>query len=167
LIKKKYNPGQLAQEQAEALVDTAETGYPVSTTCPVFMAIQPFKASPTLAPVAKSPSEDSRLAGDSDEFLFYAIVLTDPTNGLTFKTFSQALPVAWLDVPNDANQWVEEKMVEAIRLAVGIIAEDYVWHRMNAVRTTAELKNDDSAENKKTDHEATGKPGTGGSVIHV
>ncbi|CAG8698081.1 13626_t:CDS:2, partial [Dentiscutata heterogama] len=52
--------------------------------------------------------------------------------GLESLTFSQALPVSWLDVPYEENEWVEAKMVSVIKLAVQSIAQDYVWHRMTA-----------------------------------
>ncbi|EXX63740.1 hypothetical protein RirG_149570 [Rhizophagus irregularis DAOM 197198w] len=90
------------------------------------MAIQPTKANPCSLPT------NSETSTDSEKYLFYVIVLTDPTHKLTFKTVSQALPVSWLDIPHEENEWVELKMVQAIKLAVKTIAQEYVWHRMTA-----------------------------------
>ncbi|CAG8468768.1 1860_t:CDS:2 [Ambispora gerdemannii] len=89
----------------------------------------PAKANPYSLPVNKDP-ESSTTTTDSDQYLFYVIVLTDPTHNLNFKTFSQSLPMHWLDIPYEMNEWVEEKMVEALKLAVQAIAQDYVWARM-------------------------------------
>ncbi|CAG8576011.1 15492_t:CDS:2 [Dentiscutata erythropus] len=118
VIKKHYKPPQIVDEKIN---DTEQ-----QSICPVFMAIQPTKANPY------SLQNKSDAISDPDQYLFYVIVLTDPTHNLTFKTFSQALPVSWLDVPYEENEWVEAKMVSVIKLAVQSIAQDYVWHRMTA-----------------------------------
>ncbi|CAJ0643041.1 5509_t:CDS:2 [Entrophospora sp. SA101] len=100
-----------------------------SIICPVFMSIQPTKANPYVIPTLSSstPSTDNV----SENFLFFVIVLTDPTHNLTFETYSQALPISWLDVKYEENEWVEDKMVASIKLAVQTIAQDYVWHQRN------------------------------------
>ncbi|RGB33651.1 maintenance of telomere capping protein 1 [Rhizophagus diaphanus] len=126
MIKKHYKPPPSInekikeQDQQELLRDIP------TTTSPVFMAIQPTKANPCSLPT------NSETSTDSEKYLFYVIVLTDPTHKLTFKTVSQALPVSWLDIPHEENEWVELKMVQAIKLAVKTIAQEYVWHRMTA-----------------------------------
>ncbi|RUS13966.1 hypothetical protein BC937DRAFT_94535 [Endogone sp. FLAS-F59071] len=79
------------------------------------MSIQPCRAT---------------LAGSSPGHFLYVIVLSDPTHDLHHTTFSQALPASWLDVPYDENEWVEDRMVSAIRLGVQIVAQEYVWTRM-------------------------------------
>ncbi|KAF0488453.1 maintenance of telomere capping protein 1 [Gigaspora margarita] len=118
VIKKHYKPPQIDNENIK---DTEQ-----QSICPVFMAIQPTKANPY------SLQNQSDTVSDPDQYLFYVIVLTDPTHNLTFKTFSQALPVGWLDIPYEENEWVEAKMVSVIKLAVQSIAQDYVLHRMTA-----------------------------------
>ncbi len=90
------------------------------------MAIQPTKANPYSLPI------NNEITTDPEQYLFYVIVLSDPTHNLNFKTVSQALPASWIDVPYEENEWIEAKMVSAIKLAVQIIAQDYVWHRMTA-----------------------------------
>ncbi|CAB4409082.1 unnamed protein product [Rhizophagus irregularis] len=126
MIKKHYKPPPSInekineQDQQELLRDIP------TTTSPVFMAIQPTKANPCSLPT------NSETSTDPEKYLFYVIVLTDPTHKLTFKTVSQALPVSWLDIPHEENEWVELKMVQAIKLAVKTIAQEYVWHRMTA-----------------------------------
>ncbi|KAF9413037.1 hypothetical protein BGZ94_000863 [Podila epigama] len=99
-----------------------------ATNCPVFMAIQPcrvprngYKPS-TSDPNAKIPEKDM--------YVSYVIVLQDPTHKLEFESVSQSLPAHWLLIPYEENEWVEDRMVDCIRLAVGVIAQDYVWTRM-------------------------------------
>ncbi|CAB4400690.1 unnamed protein product [Rhizophagus irregularis] len=95
MIKKHYKPPPSInekikeQDQQELLRDIP------TTTSPVFMAIQPTKANPCSLPT------NSETSTDSEKYLFYVIVLTDPTHKLTFKTVSQALPVSWLDIPHE------------------------------------------------------------------
>src|SRR4051812_30984386 len=125
MIKKHYKPPSPVskineQDQQELLRDIP------STTCPIFMAIQPTKATPYSLPT------NNEITTDPEQYLFYVIVLTDPTHKLNFKTISQALPVSWLDIPYEENEWVEAKMISTIKLAVKTIAQDYVWHRMTA-----------------------------------
>ena len=126
MIKKHYKPPpsiseKIKEQDQEKLLRDIPT-----TTCPVFMAIQPTKANPYSLPT------NSEITTDSEQYLFYVIVLTDPTHKLSFKTISQALPVSWLDIPHEDNEWVEIKMVSTIKLAVKTIAQEYVWHRMTA-----------------------------------
>lgn len=103
-----------------------------ATSCPVFMAIQPCRVprhgySQSAASAAADPS--AKIA-EKDMFISYVIVLQDPTHKLEFESVSQTLPANWLLIPYEENEWVEDRMVDCIRLAVGVIAQDYVWTRM-------------------------------------
>ncbi|KAG1052006.1 hypothetical protein G6F43_005829 [Rhizopus delemar] len=88
--------------------------------CPVFMAIQPVKLS--MPAIDTEDTETHQLS--------FIVIMVDPTHGLKFKTYSQTIPLDWLDVPYEENEWIEDKMVEVIRMAVTTIAQDYVWTRM-------------------------------------
>ncbi|CAO3629824.1 unnamed protein product [Cunninghamella echinulata] len=112
--------------------------------CPVFMVIQPVKYS---------ISNDGTIPYQ----LVYAIVLEDPTNQLSFQTYSQSIPLSWLDIPYEENEWVEDKMVDVLRMAVTTIAQDYVWTRMSggkhlvqavqdASKNAQQLQNNNSEE---------------------
>lgn len=103
-----------------------------ATSCPVFMAIQPCRVprhgySQSAAAAAADPS--AKIA-EKDVFISYVIVLQDPTHKLEFESVSQTLPANWLLIPYEENEWVEDRMVDCIRLAVGVVAQDYVWTRM-------------------------------------
>ncbi|KAF9915005.1 hypothetical protein BX616_007115 [Lobosporangium transversale] len=108
-----------------------------ASVCPVFMAIQPcrvprhgFNASKAADASKGSEGETSSKAMDKDTFLTFVIVLHDPTHKLNFESCSQSMPAQWLLIPYEENEWVEDRMVDCIRLAVGVIAQDYVWTRM-------------------------------------
>ncbi|KAG0052906.1 hypothetical protein BGZ83_001991 [Gryganskiella cystojenkinii] len=102
-----------------------------ASTCPVFMAIQPCRV-PRHGYNASRPEDQAANAKimEKDMFLSYVIVLHDPTHKLEFESVSQSLPAHWLMIPYEENEWVEDRMVDCIRLAVGVIAQDYVWTRM-------------------------------------
>lgn len=95
----------------------------------MFLAIQPVRFSPLqLGDDAKSIDEDNQVV--------FVVMLVDPTNQISFKTYSQSIPLSWLDVPyEEENEWVEEKVTEVIRMAVTTIAQDYVWTRMTGAKT--------------------------------
>src|ERR1043165_1589732 len=117
MIKKHYKPPlSISEKIKEQDQDKLLRDIP-TTTCPVFMAIQPTKANPYSLPA------NDEITTDPEQHLFYVVVLTDPTHKLNFKTVSQALPVSWLDVPYEDNEWVEAKMISTIKLAIKTIAQ--------------------------------------------
>jgi hypothetical protein len=95
--------------------------------CPVFMAIQPVK----IVMAANDENEEQE-----DQQFMFIIMMVDPTNNLKFKTYSQSLPSSWLDIPYEENEWVEDKMVDVIRMSVTTIAQDYVWTRMSGAASS-------------------------------
>lgn len=99
----------------------------LASNCPVFMAIQPCRV-PRHGYAKPASSEEKTL--EKDMFISYVIVLQDPTHKLEFESCSQSVPAHWLLIPYEENEWVEDRMVDCIRLAVGVIAQDYVWTRM-------------------------------------
>ncbi|CAO3594074.1 unnamed protein product [Absidia cylindrospora] len=135
LIKLRYSqPGTdttIPQEDATPVIN-----------CPVYMAIQPAKNSFT---------DDDTIPSQ----LVYAIVLEDPTNKLSFQTYSQSIPLAWLDIPYEENEWVEDKIVDVLRMAVTTVAQDYVFTRMTggtklaqAVEESSKMQDQQSQEPK-------------------
>ncbi|ORZ09923.1 maintenance of telomere capping protein 1 [Absidia repens] len=110
---------------------TPQSGAVPVINCPVFMVIQPVKCS---------FSNDNSMPSQ----LMYAIVLEDPTNQLSFQTYSQSIPMAWLDIPYEENEWVEDKMVDVLRMAVTTIAQDYVWTRMTGGKKLAQAMEESS-----------------------
>ncbi|KAI8891218.1 hypothetical protein K501DRAFT_167070 [Backusella circina FSU 941] len=116
LIEAHYKP-----DASEPL--SPQTGATPTIKCPVFMAIQPVKV--TLPPIDETDTETHQLS--------FIILMVDPNNKLKFKTCSQSMALSWLDIPYEENEWVEDKMVDIIRMSVTSIAQDYVWTRMSGV----------------------------------
>jgi hypothetical protein len=100
----------------------SETRLTVPTTyCPVYMRIQPCVAPiPFLHQSPSDPSSPSTV-------LFFLLLLRDPTHNLSHSTISQSMPTAWLDIPFEENEWVEDIMVEVIRGGVEIIGQECRW----------------------------------------
>lgn len=115
LIKQHYKPADQDKE-----VYTPESGAVPVIHCPVFMAIQPVKLF--MPPMDAEDDENSQLS--------FILLMVDPGHNLKFKTCSQTVPLGWLNIPYEENEWVEDKMIEVIRMAVTTIAQDYVWTRM-------------------------------------
>ncbi|KAL1921483.1 uncharacterized protein VTP21DRAFT_11199 [Calcarisporiella thermophila] len=85
--------------------------------CPVFIALQPCYTTP------------SGLEGEASQLLF-CVLLVDTVHSIRLCCYSQSIPSSWLLIPYESNEWVEDKMVECMRLAVQTIALDYVYERM-------------------------------------
>lgn len=118
LVKQHFHPNS-SQEKKETFIP--QSGAVPIIQCPVFMAIQPVKM--VMEPVDEEDKETAQLS--------FIIIMVDPTHNLKFKTYSQSLPLSWLEIPYEENEWVEDKMVDIIRMSVTSIAQDYVWTRMS------------------------------------
>jgi hypothetical protein len=117
LVKQHYQPNSTEKKEAY----NPQSGAIPVIHCPVFMAIQPVKM--TMTPIDEEDTETSQLS--------FIILMVDPTHNLKFKTYSQSLPLNWLEIPYEENEWVEDKMVDIIRMSITSIAQDYVWTRMS------------------------------------
>ena len=68
-----------------------------------------------------APTEQTSL-----QFLLY---LSDPSHQLNHSTVTQAVPGRWLEFW-DEYEWVEDLVVEAIRVGVEVIGQEYIVSRM-------------------------------------
>lgn len=85
----------------------------------VYIRIQPFFT--TLAqPGTIEPSS-------SLQFLLY---LSDPAHKLTHTTVTQVIPGQWLELWDDYD-WVEDLVVEALRVGVEVLGQEYIVARMS------------------------------------
>ncbi|KAK4052140.1 hypothetical protein OIV83_002434 [Microbotryomycetes sp. JL201] len=123
LVKSSFQP------QTKSKDDNGMT-VPVHT-CPVYMRIQPCLANlPFLPPSLTTASQGE--GPKASQVLFFLLLLRDPTHNLVHSSLSQSMPAAWLDIPFEENEWVEDAMVEIIRRSVEIIGSEYIQHRMRA-----------------------------------
>ena len=90
----------------------------------VYLRIQPF-TSPLVLP-KQDASAESASTQSTLQFILY---LSDPGHNITHSTVTQAIPVKWLDLW-DEYDWVEDSVVEAIRVGVEVLGQEYIVSRM-------------------------------------
>lgn len=61
--------------------------------------------------------------------LQFVLYLSDPSHQIVHSTITQAVPGKWLELW-DEYDWVEDLVVEAIRLGVEVLGQEYVVSRM-------------------------------------
>ncbi|KAI0702473.1 maintenance of telomere capping protein 1 [Cytidiella melzeri] len=90
----------------------------------VYLRIQPFTNTLSL-PVQDTSSEST----PSQTALQFILYLSDPSHQITHSTITQGVPGKWLDLWDDYD-WVEDLVVEAIRLGVEVLGQEYIVSRM-------------------------------------
>ena len=90
----------------------------------VYIWIQPY--STTINVPQTDGSDAAPIPHNSAHFLIY---LSDPAHKVLHTTISQAVPFKWLDLW-DEYEWVEDLVVEAIRVSVEVIGQEYIVSRM-------------------------------------
>ncbi|GBE78117.1 maintenance of telomere capping protein 1 [Sparassis latifolia] len=116
----------------------------------VYLRIQPYMST---FPLPQSPGEvDPSSAGlNSQTSLQFIIYLSDPAHQLTHSTVTQAVPGKWLTLW-DEYEWVEDLVVEAIRVGVEVIGQQYIVSRMGWDKKVAETAPLDAKEVEEETH---------------
>jgi len=94
----------------------------------VYLRVQPFMTSLPL-PQSASEDESTPTAPESQSSLQFLLYMSDPAHQLTHSTVTQAVPGKWLELW-DEYDWVEDLVVEAIRVGVEVIGQEYIVSRM-------------------------------------
>lgn len=103
----------------------------------MFLRIQPFTSGLPPTPDLSSPDSGASASKTVLQFLLY---LSDPSHQLTHTTVSQSIPASWLalwdedDKPGAQRkngEWIEDMLIEALRVAVEIIGQEYIVTRMS------------------------------------
>ncbi|KAG8966654.1 hypothetical protein FRC05_002456 [Tulasnella sp. 425] len=108
-----------------------------TTYSPVFLRIQPFTSTfpPTPDPAFTEPE-----ATTTKTVLQFLLYLSDPSHKLIHTAVSQTIPASWLalwdedDKPGAQRkngEWIEDMLVEALRVAVEVIGQEYIVARMS------------------------------------
>lgn len=97
------------------VADTSPTQNP-TTYSYVYLRIQPF-FSPSIP------------AGKSHQSLQFFLYLSDPGHQLLHSTVTQGIPERWLDLW-DTYPWVEDLAIEALRVGVEVLGQEYISSRM-------------------------------------
>lgn len=97
----------------------------------IYLRIQPFTTTYTLPQQADptAASESPAAPAASQTHLQFILHLSDPWHQLVHTTVTQAVPVDWLEIWDDYD-WVEDLVVEALRVGVEVIGQEYIVARM-------------------------------------
>ncbi|KAG2176553.1 hypothetical protein INT44_007216 [Umbelopsis vinacea] len=103
----------------------ASGAHPVKI-CPVYLAIQAVQHTSTF-PLP---------------YMQFVILLSDPKHQLDFSSYSQLIPMSWLQIPDEDNFWVQHKLEDSLEMCVSTLALEYVQTRMQgavqAINSAAE-----------------------------
>ncbi|CCM02176.1 uncharacterized protein FIBRA_04255 [Fibroporia radiculosa] len=108
----------------------------------VYLRIQPYLTTYSLSPPAEVDDSASSPASVDQTSLQFLLYLTDPTHQLSHSTTTQAVPGKWLDLW-DQYEWVEDLVVEAIRVGVEVLGQEYIVSRMGWDKKVTEIPEDD------------------------
>lgn len=107
----------------------------------VYLRVQPFRTA--LAVPQRAGAEGA--AAEAQESLQFLLYLADPSHQLTYSTVTQSVPARWLELW-DEYEWVEDLVVEAIRVGVEVIGQEYIVARMGWDQKKTEDTQASSAE---------------------
>ncbi|KAG8898340.1 hypothetical protein FRB99_007502 [Tulasnella sp. 403] len=122
-----------------------------TTYTSVYLRVQPYTSTfPTVGDPADSPEPKIVL-----QFLLY---LNDPAHELVHTTTTQAVPTSWVALwdADDSEaakasgrkngEWIEDMLVEALRVGVEVVGQEYVVARMGW-----DNRHEDKGKGKETD----------------
>ncbi|KZT74868.1 hypothetical protein DAEQUDRAFT_753566 [Daedalea quercina L-15889] len=95
----------------------------------VHLRIQPYMTTFPLPQPAVNADTTTTASPTEQTSLQFLLYLSDPAHNLNHSTVTQAVPGNWLDFW-DEYEWVEDLVVEAIRVGVEVIGQEYIVSRM-------------------------------------
>lgn len=106
------------------------------TYSPVFLRVQPFTSS---FPPVSDLTDATGVKVASKATLQFFLYLTAPEHKITRTTVSNVIPYSWITLwdldKEDENrrngEWIEDMLVETLRIAVEIIGQEYIVARMS------------------------------------
>jgi len=95
----------------------------------VYLRVQPYTTSFTLPEQTATSSSADGQAPVPRTSLQFILHLSDPGHKLVHTTVTQAVPGNWVDMW-DKYEWIEDMVVETLRLGVEVLGQEYVAARM-------------------------------------
>jgi len=132
-----YDEGfKLAQANLDELVKNNSNPPPASSSAIespttysyVYLRIQPFINCFFLPEKAAADSKQASNS-ESQAYLQFILLLSDPAHQLVHNTVTQTIPASWLDLW-DEYDWVEDVVAETLRMGVEVIGQEYIAARM-------------------------------------
>ncbi|KAI0639157.1 maintenance of telomere capping protein 1 [Trametes polyzona] len=103
----------------------------------VYLRVQPFTTTYALPQLHADSDAAAASAPTSQSSLQFLICLSDPHHNMIHSTVTQSVPTKWLDLW-DEYDWVEDLVVEAIRIGVEVIGQEYIGSRMGWDKKSSE-----------------------------
>lgn len=103
----------------------------------VYLRIQPFITPLSLPTLEGATSTDEKSPSTEETTLQFLLYLSDPSHNLAHSTVTQAVPGRWLALW-DEYDWVEDLVVESIRVGVEVIGQEYIVSRMGWDKKTVD-----------------------------
>ncbi|KAI0768533.1 maintenance of telomere capping protein 1 [Trametes elegans] len=95
----------------------------------VYLRVQPFTTTYALPQITTGAETAAAASSTTQSSLQFVICLSDPQHNMIHSTVTQAVPTKWLELW-DEYDWVEDLVVEAIRVGVEVIGQEYIGSRM-------------------------------------
>jgi len=111
----------------------------------VYVRVQPFFSKFPLPPSVSSADAPKEVS----QKLQFLVYLYDPEHKLVHTSLTQAVPAQWIDIW-DEYDWVEDLVVEALRVAIEVLGQEYVVGRMGWVKKP---EAEESSEEEESDEE--------------
>lgn len=143
---------QLVQSEkvkaAEAKATNVDKKNNPTTSSFVFLRIQPFFSTLFTIPPPAASSPDGTTQTSPPQQLQFLLHLTDPQHSISHVTVTQTVPATWLEIWDDY-EWVEDLVVDALRIGVEIIGEEYLVSRMNWGKRSSSSEAESTAVEKQ------------------
>ncbi|KAI0374423.1 hypothetical protein BV20DRAFT_1011428 [Pilatotrama ljubarskyi] len=123
------NLEELMKRNAKREQTTSSSAQNPITYSYVFLRVQPYTTTYALPQIATGSEVPATSSSNSQSSLQFLICLSDPQHNMIHSTVTQAVPTKWLELW-DEYDWVEDLVVEAIRIGVEVIGQEYIGSRM-------------------------------------
>ena len=137
LMKRNVKP-----EQAPASSTQNPTTYSY-----VYLRVQPYTTTFAL-PQLPASADAAPQAPASQSSLQFLLCLSDPHHNLIHSTVTQAIPAKWLELWDDYD-WVEDLVVESIRLGAEVVGQEYIGSRMGWDKKASEKAVEQDTDDEK------------------
>ncbi|KAI0735430.1 maintenance of telomere capping protein 1 [Earliella scabrosa] len=137
LMKRNVKP-----EQAPASSTQNPTTYSY-----VYLRVQPYTTTFALPQLPASADAAPQVPA-SQSSLQFLLCLSDPHHNLIHSTVTQAIPAKWLELWDDYD-WVEDLVVESIRLGAEVVGQEYIGSRMGWDKKASEKAVEQDTDDEK------------------
>lgn len=91
------------------------------TTVPIYLHLQPVLVH---LPFPEPPSSKDADSSVQPKHLTFIVTLHDDVHGLKQSTITQYSPADWMEVDYERSDWVEERLVDVIRVGVEVVIQE-------------------------------------------